>query len=75
MPKVLDIIEVKRVIEDKLKQLYPDSRYVVIRSAHQYPSLGKWSASINISINDKVRTFYINIEIETGNLIDLTELI
>jgi len=75
MPKVLDIIEVKRVIEEKFKQLYPESQYIEIHRANQYPSLGIWSVISKISSDGKVRTYSLNIEIETGNVKAFNEII
>lgn len=73
MPKVLDIIEVKKVIENKFNQLYSNPHDIEILRATQYTSLGIWSASIKMSINDKVRYYSINIEIETGNVREFAE--
>ncbi len=75
MPKVLDIVDVKKVIEDRFKQLYPSSppKHVDISRASQYPSLGIWSVFFKISSNDKVRKYFVDIEIETGNIKSLKE--
>jgi hypothetical protein len=75
MPKVLDIIEVKKVIENKFNQLYSTPHDIEIRRANQYISLGIWSVSIRMSMNGKVRYYSINIEIETGNVKEFAELI
>lgn len=75
MPKVLDITEVKKVIEDKFKQLYSNPQDIEIQRANQYISLGTWSVFFKISINGKIRYYTISIEIETGNVKEFAERI
>jgi hypothetical protein len=75
MPKVSDIMEVKKIVEDKFKQLYSNPQNIEIRRANQYTSLGVWYVAVTMSINGKVRYYSLTIEIETGNVKEYSESI